>query len=91
MASREDRRDASVTAPIDSLVARVRSEYCEMPGLRLTFAQASCLWQVDVATCETLLDQLVLEGFLCKTDRGAYIAAPTTRRGIESTRGRGNP
>jgi hypothetical protein len=63
------------TPPLESLVARVRGEYSEMPGLRVTFAQACRLWQVDVATCEMLLEQLVREGFLCKTDSGFYIAA----------------
>jgi hypothetical protein len=63
------------TPALESLVARVRGEYTEMPGLRVTFAQACRLWQVDASTCETLLDQLVREGFLCKTDSGFYIAA----------------
>jgi len=59
--------------PLESLVARVRGEYFEMPGLRVTFAQACRLWQVDVSTCELLLDQLVREGFLCKTDNGQFL------------------
>lgn len=60
--------------PLESLVARIRGEYQEMPGLRLTFAQACRLWQVDAATCETLLAQLVREAFLYKIANGAYIA-----------------
>jgi hypothetical protein len=66
----------------DSLVARVRGEYCEMPGLRLTVSQACRLWHVDVSTCEMLFEQLVLEGFLYKTEKSAYIAQPTTRKRI---------
>ena len=58
---------------LESLVARVRGEYFEMPGLRVTFAQACRLWQVDASTCEMLLDQLVREGFLCKTDNGQFL------------------
>jgi hypothetical protein len=58
---------------LESLVTRVRGEYFEMPGLRVTFAQACRLWQVDVSTCELLLDQLVREGFLCKTDNGQFL------------------
>ena len=57
----------------ESLAARIRGEYCEMPGLRLTLAQACPLWQVD-PTCETVLELLVRDGFLCKTANGAYIA-----------------
>ena len=76
--------------PLESLVARVRGEYREMPGLRLTFAQACRLWQVDASTCETLLEQLVREAFLYKTDNGAYIAlsATTARQGKAQLRDR---
>jgi hypothetical protein len=68
------------TPPPESLVARVRGEYFEMPGLRVTLAQACRLWQVDMFTCEILLEYLVRAGVLCKTDRGFYIAVGTTRR-----------
>jgi hypothetical protein len=68
------------TPPPESLVARVRGEYFEMPGLRVTLAQACRLWQVDVFTCEMLLEYLVRVGFLCKTESDFYIAAVTTRR-----------
>ena len=64
---------------VDFLVARVRSEYAEMPGLRITLAQACRLWQLDVSMCEMLLDQLVREGFLHQTNSGFYIASVTTR------------
>ena len=60
--------------PLELLVACIRGEYREMPGLRLTSAQACRLWQVDASTCETLLEQLVRETFLRKTLDGAYIA-----------------
>ncbi len=61
--------------PLEMLVARVRGEYGEMPGLRVTAAQASVLWQVDAETCERLLGQLVEEGFLRKRDSGYYVVA----------------
>lgn len=63
-------------SPPESLVARIRGEYAEMPGLRLTCAQACRLWQLDASTCEMLLEQLVRETFLGKTIDGAYIALP---------------
>ena len=69
-----------VMANLDVLVARVRGEYCEMPGLQLTVTQACRLWQVDILTCEMVLDQLVQEDFLRKTAKGTYAAATTTRR-----------
>ena len=64
----------------ESLIARIRGEYREMPGLRLTFAQACRLWQVDAATCETVLEQLMRDAFLHKTDNGAYIALSSSAR-----------
>ena len=63
---------------LESLVARIRGEYGEMPGLQLTFAQACRLWQMDGPTCEHVLEQLVREAFLYQTANGAYIALPTT-------------
>lgn len=61
----------------EMLVARVRREYRDMPGLRLTMAQACRLWHADTATCETALRSLVSEGVLLCTPDGAFIAAPT--------------
>lgn len=64
VASRKNLRDGGDAPRLDALVARVRGEYCEMPGLQLTVAQACRLWQVDVATCEMVLEQLVRDRFL---------------------------
>ena len=80
MANRQDLQNDADALRLDSIVARVRGEYSEMPGLQLTCAQACRLWDMHVSTCKQLLEQLVQEGFLCKTDKGAYIAAPTIRR-----------
>ena len=72
--------DKGRTRPPDWLVARVKGEFFEMPGLRLTCEQACRLWQVDVSTCKKLLDHLVREGSLCSTNSGFYVASETTRR-----------
>jgi len=64
----------------ETLTARVRGEYREMPGLRLTLPQACRLWQLNPSTCEPLLQALVVEGFLLKTSRGLYVAAPSELR-----------
>jgi hypothetical protein len=64
----------------ESLAARIRGEYREMPGLHLTLAQACRLWHVDAATCETVLEQLVRDAFLHKTANGAYIALSSSAR-----------
>jgi hypothetical protein len=73
------RRSVSRTRPPDWLLVRVRGEYFEMPGLRVTPSQACRLWQVDAETCERLLDHLVRENFLSKTASGFYIASHGTR------------
>jgi hypothetical protein len=52
----------------DTLLQRVRSEFTEMPGLRLTVAQASRLWNTDVETSVALLDALVELRFLRLTN-----------------------
>ncbi len=63
----------------DLLLARIRGEFSEMPGLRLTFAQACRLWHLDAATCHTVLEALVAERFLYRTREGAYAAFAPTR------------
>jgi hypothetical protein len=64
---------------IDELAQRVRGEYGEMPGLRLTIPQASKLWHRDDIACREVLDQLVAEHFLFRTANGAYVMWPETR------------
>lgn len=61
------------------LLARIRGEYGEMPGLRLTFPQACRLWAVDATTCKTVLADLVDERFLHRAADGSYCAFPQTR------------
>lgn len=60
---------------ITSLLHRIRSEFIEMPGLRLTPAQAARLWGMERHTSERILDGLALAGFLSKTREGAYLRA----------------
>src|SRR5438093_7064912 len=69
----------SVMATHEQLLDRIRGEYVEMPGLRLTFPQACRLWHVDPQTCQTVLRDLVAERFLHQAQDGAYCAFPTTR------------
>jgi hypothetical protein len=71
--------------PLESLVVRVRGEYREMPGLGLTVAEACRLWQIDTFTCESVLERLVREAFLLKTDKGRYLfLSATTGRPVKS-------
>ena len=46
------------------LSERVRGEYREMPGLQLTLAQASRLWNTDLIVSRHVLDALVDTAFL---------------------------
>jgi hypothetical protein len=63
------------------LVARIRGEYREMPGLRLTFAQACRLWQVDAGACDTVLKTLMAENVLVRTADGAFHGAAAASSG----------
>ena len=56
----------------DRLLRRVYSEFIEMPGLRLTCAQAQRLLGLDEVTCRSLLDLLVAAKFLCRPSEGVY-------------------
>jgi hypothetical protein len=46
------------------LVDRARSEFNEMPGLRLTVPQAMRLWGLEATTCREVIDALVGAAFL---------------------------
>jgi hypothetical protein len=59
------------------VIRRIRSEYLEMPGLKLTFAQARRLWSLDTPTCAAALHALTVGGFLRRTTRGAYVRRET--------------
>ena len=56
------------------LLTRIRSEFLEMPGLRLTSAQAARLWAVDRRTSDWILAGLTTAGFL-RNREGAYLLA----------------
>ena len=58
--------------PDDGLLTRIRAEYLEMPGLRLTPEQAQRLWGLESVLCRVVLDALVKERFLCVAADGAY-------------------
>jgi hypothetical protein len=66
-------------SPIDEWLDRVRAEYLEMPGLRLTLAQAARFWSLDRGTCTQVLAKLVQAGFLVVTSEGSYARAGASR------------
>lgn len=61
------------TTPRRVVVDIVKGEFLEMPGLRLTPAQARRLWGLDASECEDLLDLLVHQDFLLRTRDGAFV------------------
>ena len=74
---------------VDEVLQRIQGEYLEMPGLRLTTAQAQRLWGLERDVCAALLAALVDAKFLCRTRDGAFVrpegAVPTrfaTRHGM---------
>ena len=60
---------------LHNTVERVRGEFLEMPGLRLTVPQAARLWGLDVPSCEAVLAVLVRSSFLRWTPSGAVTRA----------------
>lgn len=57
----------------EDVLRRVRGEFLEMPGMRLTEAQARRLWNLDAAACRDLLNALVDSKFLFRTRDGAFM------------------
>ena len=61
------------STPREELLRRAKSEFVEMPGLRLTEPQARRLWGLDQPSCSTLLDTLVKTRFLSRTGGGVFL------------------
>jgi len=61
------------TARFEEALRRIKSEFVEMPGLRLTSAQAQRLWGLDAEFCETILGSLVDAKFLLRTGDGVFV------------------
>lgn len=55
-------------------VRRVRGEFLEMPGLRLTPAQAARFWAFDAPFCDEVLASLVEARFLVRSG-GTFVRA----------------
>ena len=55
---------------LEMVVRRVREEFREMPGLRLTPAQATRLWGLELETCHAVIESLVATAYLRWTATG---------------------
>ena len=58
---------------IEDVLQRVQGEFLEMPGLRVTEAQARRLWGLDAAMCAALLRALIDGRFLFRTRDGSFM------------------
>ena len=59
----------------EALLRRIRGEYREMPGMRLTEDQAIRLWGLDRPTCRKALSSLVASHFLEQDHNGRFAKA----------------
>ena len=63
---------------VTNLLVRVYGEYAELPGLQLTVAQASRLWNVNLRVSAHVLDRLVDAAFLRRAG-SSYVRADSGR------------
>jgi hypothetical protein len=61
----------------ENLVRRIRSEFREIPGLRLTSAQAERLWGLDRVTCDAVVRHLTDTRVLGRSVDGRIFALQT--------------
>jgi hypothetical protein len=66
------------SAPFVELLQRVRAEYEEAPSLRLTPSQAQSLFGLEPSRCAAVLDVLLTERFLSRTQDGLFVRSPIT-------------
>ena len=50
----------------DQAKRRMRSDFFELPGLKLTVAQAARLWGLEAALCLSILEELIEHGLLIR-------------------------
>ena len=60
---------------LEAVLRRVRAEFVEMPGLRLTPAQATRFWGLEQEVCRTVINALIDASFLRWTPSGAIARA----------------
>jgi hypothetical protein len=51
---------------IVKLAQRIREEFEESPGLRVTIDEGARFWGLDEDVCEIVLSELVVDGFLTR-------------------------
>lgn len=64
---------------IHELLAQIRAEYLEMPGMQLTASQVERLCGIEGTVCQAVLDALVDATFLYVKTNGAYARVTDAR------------
>jgi hypothetical protein len=59
--------------PANGVLERIRADYLEMPGLRVSAAQARRLWGLESAACARALEVLQDRRFLKRLADGTFI------------------
>jgi hypothetical protein len=57
---------------LPKLVQRIREEFDEAPGLRVSVSEAARFWGLDESTCEQVLAHLFAAGFLSRGNDRRY-------------------
>jgi hypothetical protein len=66
-------QDAGDMTIARQMLERIRAEYLEMPGMRLTAEQVQRLCGVDASVCQVVMDTLVATKFLCVNPDSTYV------------------
>lgn len=74
-ANRSDsqKSQASTDPAVARWVQTLRGEFLEVPGLLLTRDQVQRLWGLDGQMCDVVLEALVQDGFLRRTEQGGFV------------------
>jgi len=65
--------DMSCVANLEPVLQRIRGEFQESPGLRLTHWQFQRLWNLDPDQARLVIDQLVQMRFLRSARDGTFV------------------
>jgi hypothetical protein len=66
----EDTEDLTI---VHQTMQRVRAEFLEMPGMRLTVEQVQRLCGVEASVCQLVMNSLVARKFLYVHPDGTYV------------------
>jgi hypothetical protein len=82
----EDFPEADPMSPYEQAFNRIRAEFTEMPGMRLTPEQVERLSGVGSSVCRLVLDDLVRAGFLSLGANGRYARSTDLDRVLPRSR-----